>query len=50
MILNKINWKWGFNESSEIINGRFSMIGFLSLLIIEFILKQSFLSWINLNI
>tara|TARA_Y100001978_G_scaffold70249_1_gene63118 strand:+ start:47 stop:295 length:249 start_codon:yes stop_codon:yes gene_type:complete len=36
---------FGWNRYSEITNGRFAMIGFLSILIIELISKQSFFSW-----
>ena len=40
-----IEYNFGWNRYSEITNGRFAMIGFLSILIIEILSKQSFLSW-----
>ena len=39
------NYKFGWNRYSEITNGRFAMIGFLSILIIELLSKKSFFSW-----
>ena len=36
---------FGWNRYSEITNGRFAMIGFLSILIIEILSKKSFFSW-----
>jgi len=41
--LNDYNFGW--NRYSEITNGRFAMIGFLSILIIEILSKKSFFSW-----
>ena len=48
--LNKDNdpsydYNFGWNRYSEITNGRFAMIGFLSILIIEILSKKSFFSW-----
>ena len=40
-----INYSFGWNRYSEITNGRFAMIGFLSILIIEVISKKSFFAW-----
>ena len=39
------NYKFGWNRYSEITNGRFAMIGLLSILIIEILSKKSFFSW-----
>ena len=39
------NYNFGWNRYSEITNGRFAMIGFLSILIIEILSKKSFFSW-----
>ena len=36
---------FGWNRYSEITNGRFAMIGFLSILIIEILSRKSFFSW-----
>ena len=41
----KIDYNFGWNRYSEITNGRFAMIGFLSILIIEILSKKSFFSW-----
>ena len=38
-------YKFGWSSYSEITNGRFAMIGFLALVLIEFFSKQSFLKW-----
>ena len=39
------DYNFGWNRYSEITNGRFAMIGLLSILIIEIISKKSFFSW-----
>ena len=39
------DYDFGWNRYSEITNGRFAMIGLLSILIIEIISKKSFFSW-----
>ena len=39
------NYKFGWSSYSEITNGRFAMIGFLAIIIIELFSKQSFLNW-----
>ena len=39
------NYKFGWSSYSEITNGRFAMIGFLSIILIELFSKQSFLKW-----
>ena len=38
-------YKFGWNSYSEITNGRFAMIGFLAIILIELLSKQSFLKW-----
>ena len=39
------DYNFGWNRYSEITNGRFAMIGLLSILIIEILSKKSFFSW-----
>ena len=39
------NYKFGWGSYSEITNGRFAMIGFLAIILIEFFSQQSFLKW-----
>ena len=38
-------YKFGWSNYSEITNGRFAMIGFLAIVLIELFSKQSFLKW-----
>ena len=38
-------YKFGWSSYSEITNGRFAMIGFLAIIIIELFSQQSFLRW-----
>ena len=38
-------YKFGWGSYSEITNGRFGMIGFLAIIIIELFSNQSFLKW-----
>ena len=38
-------YKFGWSNYSEITNGRFAMIGFLAIILIELFSKQSFLKW-----
>ena len=38
-------YKFGWSSYSEITNGRFAMIGFLTIMLIELFSKQSFLKW-----
>jgi len=38
-------YKFGWSSYSEITNGRFAMIGFLAIVLIELLSKQSFLQW-----
>ena len=39
------DYNFGWNRYSEITNGRFAMIGFLSILVIELLSNKSFFSW-----
>ena len=41
----KDEYKFGWSSYSEITNGRFAMIGFLVIVLIELFSKQSFLKW-----
>ena len=41
----KDEYKFGWSRYSEITNGRFAMIGFLSIILIELFSNQSFLKW-----
>ncbi len=38
-------YQFGWSSYSEITNGRFAMIGFLAIVLIEFFSRQSFLKW-----
>ena len=38
---------FGWNEYAEKLNGRFAMIGFLALLLLEFFTRQDFFSWMG---
>ena len=38
-------YKFGWSNYSEKTNGRFAMIGFLAIILIELLCKQSFLEW-----
>ena len=52
-LINKVNEKrleedkyvFGWGQYSEITNGRFAMIGFAAIILIEIISKKSFLAW-----
>ena len=41
----KDEYKFGWSSYSEITNGRFAMIGFLAIILIEVLSQQSFLKW-----
>ena len=41
----KDEYKFGWSTYSEITNGRFAMIGFLTIILIELFSQQSFLKW-----
>ena len=38
-------YKFGWSNYSEITNGRFAMLGFLAIILIELISQKSFLHW-----
>ena len=38
-------YTFGWSKYSEITNGRFAMIGFLAIILIELISQKSFLNW-----
>ena len=38
-------YKFGWSNYSEITNGRFAMLGFLAIILIELFSQKSFLSW-----
>ncbi len=38
-------YEFGWSVYSEITNGRFAMLGFLAIILIEFFSQQSFLKW-----
>ena len=38
-------YKFGWSKYSEITNGRFAMLGFLAIIVIELLSQQSFLKW-----
>jgi len=44
-IESKDEYKFGWSRYSEITNGRFAMIGFLAIVLIELFSQQSFLKW-----
>ena len=39
------DYKFGWSSYSEMTNGRFAMIGFLAIILIELFSQQSFLKW-----
>ncbi len=41
----KDEYKFGWSSYSEITNGRFAMIGFLAIILIELLSQQPFLKW-----
>ena len=41
----KDEYKFGWSIYSEITNGRFAMVGFLAIILIELFSQQSFLKW-----
>lgn len=40
---------FGWNPYAERINGRFAMLGFSALLLIELVTNQGFLAWLGLQ-
>ena len=41
----KDSYQFGWSSYSEITNGRFAMLGFLAIILIELFSQKSFLSW-----
>tara|TARA_S200000501_G_scaffold294490_1_gene280248 strand:+ start:685 stop:918 length:234 start_codon:yes stop_codon:yes gene_type:complete len=41
-------YKFGWNGYSEITNGRFAMLGFLAIILIELFSQKSFLNWVGI--
>ena len=39
------NYQFGWSSYSEITNGRFAMLGFLAIILIELLSQKSFLNW-----
>ena len=37
----------GWTPYAELINGRFAMIGFVALLILQFVTRQDFFTWLG---
>ena len=44
-IISEENYTFGWSKYSEITNGRFAMLGFIAIVLIELISKHSFLNW-----
>jgi len=42
-------YKFGWSNYSEITNGRFAMLGFLAIILIEIISQKSFLNWAGIS-
>ncbi|HEY9762886.1 MAG TPA: chlorophyll a/b-binding protein [Trichocoleus sp.] len=40
---------FGWTRYAEVINGRFAMIGFVALLVLEFFTHEDFFSWLGLR-
>lgn len=45
---NRFEPAFGWTPYAEQINGRFAMIGFVALLILEFFTRQDFWTWLGL--
>ena len=41
-------YKFGWSGYSEVTNGRFAMLGFLAIILIEIFSKKTFLTWTGL--
>jgi hypothetical protein len=39
----------GWTAYAERINGRFAMVGFIALLLLEFFTRQDFITWVGLR-
>ena len=42
-------YKFGWSNYSEITNGRFAMLGFLAIILIELISQKPFLNWAGIS-
>ena len=42
-------YKFGWSSYAEITNGRFAMIGFIAIVLIELFSQQSFLKWAGIS-
>ncbi len=47
-IESKDKYKFGWSGYSEITNGRFAMLGFLAIILIELFSQKSFLNWVGI--
>jgi Chlorophyll A-B binding protein len=46
--VNQAEPAFGWNAYAEQINGRFAMVGFVALLLLEFFTRQDFFTWIGM--
>jgi len=46
--LEEDRYVFGWGQYSEITNGRFAMIGFAAIILIEIISKKSFIDWVGI--
>ena len=42
---NEYQYEFGWSNYSEVTNGRFAMLGFLAIILIELISQKPFLNW-----
>ncbi|MEG5057064.1 chlorophyll a/b-binding protein [Microcoleus sp. A2-C5] len=47
--LKPVEPAFGWNTYAETINGRFAMVGFVALLLLEFFTRQDFFTWLGLR-
>ena len=45
LIESEDQYKFGWSSYSEITNGRFAMLGFIAIILIELLSQKSFLNW-----
>ncbi|MGE5656420.1 MAG: chlorophyll a/b-binding protein [Actinomycetota bacterium] len=48
-VTNKPEPAFGWTAYAEQINGRFAMVGFIALLVLQFFTRQDFFTWIGLH-
>jgi len=41
--------QFGWNDYAELINGRFAMVGFVALILLEVLTRQGFFTWIGVR-